>query len=823
MALSGSFGSNVNTNWRLQADWTATQDVANNTSTITMKLYWMGLNSYGTTYSSATKDGATTINGTTSTFAGAGLGKLTGAEKKLIKTHTVTVAHNADGTKSVPLSAYFDVELDIGVSYVGRVSISGTASLNTIPRASSLTDTTPSWIAGSALSLGISRASSSFTHTAKVYVNGVLIATETGITTSRTVSFTVAENTSIFNQLATGVSKATKVDLHTYSGTTLIGTKSYAGTVTAPARSTTTFSGNFDIGTILSGSINRSNSAFVHTIQLLFGSSVFTLLDKTTLTSWSYETSAIASALYGLTPNDNTLTGKIRITTYYGTEQVGAIAESTINAYVVNSDPTFTDAQISYEDMLTTTKNITGNSQYIIQNQSDLRASINSVAVAKNSATISRYELSLNGVTISTTAIGQQVFGKVNASTDLTLTVKAIDSRGNSTIATKNILVIPYKEPVVNPSAKRLNNFESSTTLTLAGSISPILIGGVNKNILTVTTGLQYRYKESTASTWGGWINFAWTVSGYSYTATNIVLNLDNTKSYNFEFKASDKLSMATVSKTVAVGQPIFFIDAVKKSVGVNKFPSKSNSMEVGGTLEVQGLTSLGSVSASAVSATNVTASGTVSTKDVVASGTLNANSAELNYLNINTTTDIGASTPNIGLRVGSEASNSIRIDGNEILAQTAGVPSNLNIQTEGGKVYLWNNISEYPTMIFEDGYIRNEERINLSLLNGWVNYSSSISTTAGYNFASYWKDKNGVVHLTGMIKSGTTTAGTVIAKLPVGYRPFGVELHLQHSPISSGYNSVRVDVSQTGDITLATVPSASWVSLAGISFKAER
>jgi type II secretory pathway pseudopilin PulG len=52
-----------------------------------------------------------------------------------------------------------------------------------------------------------------------------------------------------------------------------------------------------------------------------------------------------------------------------------------------------------------------------------------------------------------------------------------------------------------------------------------------------------------------------------------------------------------------------------------------------------------------------------------------------------------------------------------------------------------------------------------LGLQNGWV-YYGGLSTPA------YTKAPDGIVTVKGFIKSGTTTSGTVIANLPVGYRP---------------------------------------------------
>ena len=53
-----------------------------------------------------------------------------------------------------------------------------------------------------------------------------------------------------------------------------------------------------------------------------------------------------------------------------------------------------------------------------------------------------------------------------------------------------------------------------------------------------------------------------------------------------------------------------------------------------------------------------------------------------------------------------------------------------------------------------------------ISLQNSWADYGGA------WQGARYRKDSNGVVHIQGLIDSGTTTATTLLFTLPVGYRP---------------------------------------------------
>lgn len=108
-------------------------------------------------------------------------------------------------------------------------------------------------------------------------------------------------------------------------------------------------------------------------------------------------------------------------------------------------------------------------------------------------------------------------------------------------------------------------------------------------------------------------------------------------------------------------------------------------------------------------------------------------------------------------------------------------------------------------------GELIQEDRQTPTLLNSWVNYGS------GYESASYWKDKCNVVHLGGLVKSGTIVDGTVIFTLPEGYRPRASEKFIT---VSLNATCV-VDIYASGNVTIRAGANAGWLSLSGICFRA--
>ena len=106
----------------------------------------------------------------------------------------------------------------------------------------------------------------------------------------------------------------------------------------------------------------------------------------------------------------------------------------------------------------------------------------------------------------------------------------------------------------------------------------------------------------------------------------------------------------------------------------------------------------------------------------------------------------------------------------------------------------------------------------NLTLGAGWVHYGGTWST------AQYKKGSDNIVSLHGLIKSGTATAGTVIATLPSGYRPLE-NLICTTSTYDATENTAagaRLDVNSNGQLVIREGVLTNWVSLAGCNFYAD-
>ena len=221
MAKSGSITTNESHGRSVKLSWSlSSQSVENNQSTLSWSITGAGSAS-GWVMTGGFK---AIINGTTvySTSTDTRIQLYSGTS---VASGTTKITHNADGTKS------FSLSIEAGVyTYAVSVTASGTHTLDTIPRASTVSATNTNL--NSASTITITRASSSFTHTL-TYSFGSTTGTIVSKTTSTSVSWTPA--LTLANQIPNAVSGTCTITCDTYNGSTKIGSKTCTLTLTVPA------------------------------------------------------------------------------------------------------------------------------------------------------------------------------------------------------------------------------------------------------------------------------------------------------------------------------------------------------------------------------------------------------------------------------------------------------------------------------------------------------------------------------------------------------------------------------------------------------------
>lgn len=282
-----------------------------------------------------------------------------------------------------------------------------------------------------------------------------------------------------------------------------------------------------------------------------------------TVTGTSKSITPTANTIYPLTPNSNTYKARYIITTTQNGKTYTHSKDFTFT--VTNSNPTFNN--FTYIDSNSNTVKLTGNNKYLIKKHSSVRATISTAnkAVAKNSATMKTYRLSIGTKTKDTSYSSNADVNIELANIDNnTIIVYAIDSRNNST--SKSITAekyIDYEDiNIKNITLTRSDGgVGQKVTLKYDGYIWNNSFGAENNTI----TSIKYQYKKTNSSDWiDGKTVLNPTLSGNSYSQT-IEIQGDlagegfaRENSYNFRIIINDKLSSFTKEVVMTSGIPLY-------------------------------------------------------------------------------------------------------------------------------------------------------------------------------------------------------------------------------------------------------------------------
>lgn len=321
---------------------------------------------------------------------------------------------------------------------------------------------------------------------------------------------------------------------------------------------------NFDVDNGVTIPITKYDATFADTLVVSYGgTTIKTVPGITNGTKVSFANEL--ATIYNLMRSVKSGTFTFTLTTKSGSTTIGT-STRTANGSITNANPTFASTQVSYADTNTAVTNITGNSKHIVQNKSLLGVTFGAASGNKG-ATISQYIITVNGVTKTATQSGSVNFGTINSSQNVTLTVTAKDSRGNTTAVQQTVTILAWSLPVFSATVERLNNYEDTTYVTVDASISSVN----NKNEMTVT----YKVKQS-----GG--KYGNPVEISNKNQHEVIC--DKNFVHNFTITVVDSFGGSiTKEYTLPKGKFPLFIDTDKNAVGINEFPKEGEALRVAG------------------------------------------------------------------------------------------------------------------------------------------------------------------------------------------------------------------------------------------------
>lgn len=584
MALSGSFQNLPVNNFGLYCTWSATQSVTGNYSDVTLNVYLK----YYTLEVGSRADSTISINGTSETYTAPAINDYSsGQHTKLLKTKTVRVNHNADGTKSgVALSAYWRFSGTYSGTPISSITASTTITLDTIDRAAPTVSLSTSGITASGVTIS---ATSSATADIWQYStdNGstwTQFSTTAGTSASKAITG-LSPNTTYYIKV-----RARKKSNQVYGTSSAATVKTLGGAVVNSVTALTA-----DAATVkVVINVTVYEASYTNTLVIKNGSTAYLTISGL---SWSKGTAdrtvtltaAQRTTLLTAMASIKSFTGTFAVSSYSGSTQIGSTSSktATVSTTAANSGPTLSG--FTFADSYATTTAITENDQLFIQGYSKLTVTPGT-ATAKNNATITNYTATCNGVSVSNTTGDVLTVGVVSKSGTVAVVLTVTDSRGYTASVSKNITVLAYAKPKVSSlTLRRTNDIEAEMQLVFNGSISAITVDSVQKNSLLY---VRYRYKATSATSYSSYVSIlsAVTQSGTSFSYSNLELrSLASDQSWDVHIQIRDQLnSLSSLDLYYVIPQGTPLVALRKQKVGINT-PTPEAALDVVGDAKVSG------------------------------------------------------------------------------------------------------------------------------------------------------------------------------------------------------------------------------------------
>lgn len=584
MALSGTFQNYPVSSFGLYCEWSGVQSVTGNYTDVTLKVYL----SYYTLEVGARSDSTISINGVSETYTAPAIDDYSsGWKKKLLKTKTVRVSHNADGTKSgVVLSASWRFSGTYSGVSVGTITASTTVTLNSIDRTAPTVSCTVSNITanGFRISAASSATADQWFYSLDNGGSSTLFSSTAGTSASITLS-NLSPNTTYYVRAL-----ARKKSNQVYGESGTITVKTLGGAVLLSCGSFSADAASIS----LSLRVTVYNAAYTNYITIKNGSTTYlSLAGRVWSAGTAYRTITLTASerttLLNAMASVKSFTATIELVTKSGSTQIGSASACTctIRTSQANSGPSLSG--FTFADSYSTTNAITDNDQVLIQDYSRLTVTPGT-ATARNGASIVSYSAVCSGVTKSNTTGAALSLGTIGTSGTRDITLTVTDSRGYTASVTQSVTVVPYSKPRVSSvSLRRTNDIETEMQLVFNGSISPITVDGTQKNSLLYA---RYRYKLTSASSYNSYTSIlgSVTATSSSFSFSNLELcNLDSESSYDFHLQIRDLLnSLTSLDLYFVVSQGTPLVALRKKMVGINT-PSPEAALHVVGDTRIEG------------------------------------------------------------------------------------------------------------------------------------------------------------------------------------------------------------------------------------------
>ncbi|QIM45726.1 hypothetical protein GPZ88_01045 [Streptococcus ruminicola] len=325
------------------------------------------------------------------------------------------------------------------------------------------------------------------------------------------------------------------------------------------------------LGSAMTININRKVSSFTHTVKYNFGALNGTIATGVGASvSWTPPLN-LATAM----PNKTSDWGNITVDTYNGSTKIGsATCRLTLN--VPDSiKPTFTDVTLAEGNSVV--GNVFTQENTFVEVLSQPTVTFNGADGAYNS-TVTGYKAEIVGKNMTVTDNGGS-FGLLKFNGTATVRASVQDSRGRwSDSKEVEIEVIEYSAPLIGFTLVRSGADKTTLTVIRTVRISPLMVGGVQKNKMTLNfktrplTGTEYTANNGSAS--GVWT----TQSELVNSNANLSGTFSGAQSWEVVGTVSDLFTSASHSDSI--GTEVVHTAKAPTAFGFGKIPEHTNAVD---------------------------------------------------------------------------------------------------------------------------------------------------------------------------------------------------------------------------------------------------
>ena len=545
--------------------------------------------------------------------------------------------------------------------------------------------------------------------------------------------------------------------------------------------------GNRDLGSLHTVIFDRKVSSFTHQVWYRVFGSEWIDLGKNHTTSVSF-TPPLELARH--LPKTSSGTMDICVRTYNGTTQIGSDFYSNGWKFNIPNSVKPTFSNISLIETNSIVKQIMSGNNFL-QIMSNIQVNFNNAAGAYGS-TVEIFHAELVNHNQAISKNGDKL-GMMNFSGAATVRAWVTDSRGNSsTVQEVQINVIEYYAPSISFTIGRTRQNPATLQALRNAKVAPISVGGQQKNFMQITFSVAPFNTENYVEDRGPATATFSSIYLLTNSAANLAGNYGPDKSYVVKAVIRDRFSSSTFVSTIAIEKVVLNYDKDGR-LGVGKVveQGKAGSIDAAGDIYAGG--------------------------QQVQQFQLTANNGALNRGQYN---DVwNKQKTEFTWRSNKYQDNPTGTGGEWGLFQNFWLDSWKIVQsfiTMSGRMFIrtsndgsrWNP-SRWKEVLFKQDMEQYSWQL-LTLQNGWQHHRE-------YNNVQYSKSLDGVVYLRGVMTKGSASYGTVIAQLPVEFRP----LHSTYVfAMNDDFSVAALCILTSGNIVVRRNVDNKWLNLDNISFR---